>query len=88
MLLHLKRVRLVAEPMYLTCPRHSGMLMRTEYESVWTDKETEETLCAWEVEVEVREVKQLEAIVYCDNHGGGFPITGGDHDKSDAQIVT
>lgn len=53
------------------------MLMRTEYESVWTDEETEETLCAEEVECEVSGVVPPGPIVYCDSWRVGFSITGG-----------
>lgn len=66
---------------YITCRQHLSMLMRTEYESVWTDKETEETLSAEEVEFEVSGVVPSGPIVYCDSWGVGFSITGGGYDN-------
>ena len=58
--------------------------MRPEYECVWADKETEETLCADGVEWEVRGVVPPRAIVYCnycDIWRRGFSITGGEYNR-------
>jgi len=54
------------EQVFLTCFGLFDMIMRAEHESVCTVKDTETTLCAEKVELQVSGAVPLGAIVYCD----------------------